>query len=187
MGDTSKAPFTALGTALRAMRLRAKESVAEVSSAVEVPIDRVGGFENGELRPTEDILDLIISHYDLADKEAEKLWELAGYDKKNDAAAILDDLSTTKQPVMILPIDARVVYTDMVHVMVNDFGVVINFLQGNGPNNQPMAVSRVGMSREHAESVLEVLQKTLNQSKQQKSEQKKLKSPDAKKKNNPTE
>ena len=40
----------------------------------------------------------------------------------------------------------------------------MTFLQGAGPNNQPLAVSRVGMSKEHARSVLEVLKKTLEQS-----------------------
>ena len=181
MGEASHVPFIALGSALRAMRLRAKESVAEVSSAVEVPVERVGSFENGESRPSEDVLDLIISHYNLPDKEADKLWELAGYDKKPEVTNY-EDFATGKQPMMILPIDARIVYTDTVHVLVNDFGVVINFLQNNGTTNQPIIVSRVGMSKQHAESVLEVLQKTLNQSKQQKTEQKKLKSPDAQQK-----
>ena len=180
MGDTPHLPFLALGSALRAMRLRAKESVAEVSSAVEVPIERVGSFENGEQRPPEDVLDLIINHYDLPDKEADKLWDLAGYDKKADTTSF-EEIATTRQPVMILPIDSRIVYTDMVHVIANDFGVVINFLQGNGTKAQPIAVSRVGMSREHAKSVLEVLQKTLNQSDKQKPAQKMLKAPDAKK------
>jgi hypothetical protein len=51
----------------------------------------------------------------------------------------------------------------MIQVMVNNYGVIINFMQGAGPANQPLAVSRVGMSKEHARSVLEVLQKTLDQ------------------------
>jgi hypothetical protein len=51
----------------------------------------------------------------------------------------------------------------MIQVMVNNYGVIINFMQGAGPGSQPMAVSRVGMSKEHARSVLEVLQKTLEQ------------------------
>ncbi len=62
---------------------------------------------------------------------------------------------------MVLPADARIVYTDMVHVMVNNYGVIMNFMQTAGPGSQPLAVSRIGMSREHAQSVLEVLQKTL--------------------------
>ena len=52
----------------------------------------------------------------------------------------------------------------MIHINANKYGVVINFLQGLGSNNQPMAVSRIGMSREHAESLMEVLKKTLKRS-----------------------
>ena len=63
-----------------------------------------------------------------------------------------------------MPMDLRVVYTDMVHVAVNDFGLVMNFMQTAGPANKPLAIARVGMSREHAKSVLEVLQRTLAQS-----------------------
>jgi hypothetical protein len=50
--------------------------------------------------------------------------------------------------------------------MVNNYGVVMNFMQGGGPNMQPLAVARVGMSKEHAKSVLDVLKQTLSQSEQ---------------------
>ena len=65
----------------------------------------------------------------------------------------------------------------MVHVMVNNYGVIMNFMQGAGPNNQPLAVARIGMSREHAKSVLEVLQKTLDQADEPPAEPKQLESP----------
>jgi hypothetical protein len=51
--------------------------------------------------------------------------------------------------------------------MVNNYGVVINFMQAGGSDNQPVAVARVGMSREHAESVVQVLQQTLGNNGQQ--------------------
>ena len=69
--------------------------------------------------------------------------------------------------VFVSPEDARIVYTDMVQVMVNNYGVIMNFMQGAGPQNQPLAVSRVGMSKEHAKSILELLRATLEQSEQE--------------------
>jgi hypothetical protein len=39
-------------------------------------------------------------------------------------------------------------------------------MQSSGPNSKPNAVARVGMSREHAKSVLQILQVTLNQTEQ---------------------
>ncbi len=62
-----------------------------------------------------------------------------------------EDLTANQQAITILPLDACVVYTDMVNVTANQFGVVMNFLQqGAGPNAGPVAVSRVGMSLDHA-------------------------------------
>lgn len=148
------------------MRSSRRESLAEVSGAVEIEIDLLSAFEQGSERPSEDILLLLISHFSVKEDEATKLWELAGYDQKSIPMSHManDNEGNTHANVMVMPVDARIIYTDMVHVMVNNYGVVMNFMQGTGPNNQPLAVSRIGMSREHARSVLEVLKKTLEQS-----------------------
>ncbi|HEY5550131.1 MAG TPA: hypothetical protein VIK37_02960, partial [Candidatus Saccharimonadales bacterium] len=39
-------------------------------------------------------------------------------------------------------------------------------MQGGAPNTPPIPVARVGMSREHAKSVLQILQSTLTQTEQ---------------------
>lgn len=156
-------PYKKLGIKIKSLREKAQETLGEVSSAVELHIDELSKIEQGITRPSEDILSLIISHYDLKDGQAEILWKLAGYDKSDllDAEATIDPVAA--QTVLVTAFDARIVYADMVHVMVNKYGVVLNFMQGAGPNNQPLAISRIGMSKEHAKSVLEVLQKTLDQ------------------------
>lgn len=146
------------------MRERVQESLAEVSGAVEIEIESLAAIEKGTSRPSEDILLLLISHFGVKEDQASKLWELAGYHQQ-DGLFVQDE--DQKSAVMVMPMDARIAYTDMVHVMVNNYGVVMNFMQGAGPNNQPLAVARIGMSREHAKSVLEILQKTLEQSEQQ--------------------
>ncbi len=156
-------PFKSLGNRLKKMRVSRQESLAEVSGAVEIEIEALSEFELGNKRPSEDILLLLISYFGVKEDDAVKLWEIAGYTSKQlPAASITNDQITLQAAV--LPIDTPIVYTDMVHVMVNNYGVVMNFMQGSGPNNQPLAVARIGMSKEHARSVLEVLQKTLEQS-----------------------
>jgi len=62
---------------------------------------------------------------------------------------------------MLLPLDARIVYSDTYQVMINQYGVVMNFLQNSGQNGQPLAVARVGMSLDHAKKVVEILQQTI--------------------------
>lgn len=160
----SKFPYELLGKQLRRLRERKNESVAEVSGAVEIDIDQLALIEQGTERPTEDILMLLINHFDAKDDTADKLWEMAGYIREQEHEHV--DTSTQQPAVMVLPIDARIVYSDTVNVMVNNYGVVMNFMQNAGPNNQPIAISRIGMSKEHARSVIEVLTQTLAQSEQ---------------------
>jgi transcriptional regulator with XRE-family HTH domain len=159
------APFHQLGVELKQTRQQRQESLAEVSGAVEIDIEVLAEYEKGAQRPAEDVLLLLISHFAVKEDHATKLWELAGYDQDEVPMThmVNDDDGQAKSTVAVMPVDARIIYTDMVHVMVNNYGVVMNFMQGSGPNNQPLAVARIGMSKEHAQSVLEVLQKTLQQ------------------------
>jgi len=155
-------PFEAFGNHLKQIRQKAKESIAEVSGAVEVDTKELAKIEAGKIQPAEDIVLLLISHFALKEDEALKVWELAGYTQdKTGLTSLLSADGSITQTAYVSPADARIIYTDMVHVNANKYGVVLNFLQGLGTNNQPMAVSRVGMSHEHAKSLLEVLQQTL--------------------------
>ncbi len=76
-------PFKTLGTHLKYLREHSSESLAEVSGAVEINEDIMERIEQGVERPSEEILMLLISHFNMQDNEAVQLWELAGYDKRN--------------------------------------------------------------------------------------------------------
>lgn len=178
MSDTNQEfPYKILGARLKGMREHIRETMAEVAGSVEIEIDSLSAIEQGSNRPTEDILLLLISHFAVKEDEATKLWELAGYDQNDTGISHLvnDPEGIIKNSVVVMPVDARIMYTDMAHMMLNNHGVVLNFMQTAGPSNQPLVVSRLGMSREHAQSLLELLQATLSQ--QEKDTQKKLAAP----------
>lgn len=157
-------PYQKLGDKLKSVRVGLKRSVSEVSGAVEIDDKALEQIERGEQRPAEEILALLISYFDLKDDEASNIWKLAGYDDKSTSSSVFE----LNQPIaMMMPMDLRVVYTDMVHVMINNYGVVMNFMQSSGQKNQPLAVSRIGMSKEHARSVLEILDQSLKQAEKQ--------------------
>lgn len=148
-------PYQQLGMRLSAIRHKYQETIHEVSGAVELESDILACFERGEDRPSEDVLDMLISHFNIKDDEADELWDLAGYNSKQ----------TYEEPpmipnLMVVPTDNRVIYSDTANITINNFGVVMNFMQ-NGLQNQPVAIARVGMSLEHAKSVLEVLSSTI--------------------------
>lgn len=166
MGNNKKQPYRSFGEVLKKLRASASKTPAEVSGAVEIDETRLKKYEAGEQRPTEDILLLLIQHFNLKDDQASELWKLAGYsgNPEEEKYFINDEFGGAQQvSVAVSQQDARIVYTDMIQVMVNNYGVIVNFMQGAGPSNQPLAVSRVGMSKEHARSVIEVLQRTLDQ------------------------
>lgn len=150
--------WKSLGKELKVLRARAKESLAEASGAVEVDVKQLASFELGQARPTEDVLMLLISHFNAKDDEAVKLWELAGYGSSTASASQPLEINLANPDTT-----DKIFFTDVVDVTVNNYGVVMNFMQGAGPNKEPSSIARVGMSREHAKSVLQILQLTLTQ------------------------
>jgi transcriptional regulator with XRE-family HTH domain len=163
-------PYSQFGERIKALRSQYMRTPAEVCSAIEIDEKRFSSFESGESRPSEDILVLIINHFGLEGDQADELWRLAGYRGKpsEDAYFGIDDEPMGQLPYEHVAIgltisDPRVIYTDMVQVLANDFGVIMNFLQGAGSSSQPLAVARVGMSKDHARSIIKLLQKTLDE------------------------
>lgn len=141
------------------MRERVSETLAEASGAVEIDVKELASYELGQRRPTEEILLLLISHFGAAEDEAVRLWDLAGYGMEKIPAAHMSNATADAGAT-----DSPVLFTDIVDVIVNKYGVVMNFMQtSSSANGKPRVISRVGMSREHAKSLLKILQITLAQ------------------------
>jgi transcriptional regulator with XRE-family HTH domain len=166
MSEQKESPFRTLGRQLKALRNRANESIAEASGAVEIEVEALASFELGQSRPTEDVLLLLISHFGAKDDEAVRLWEMAGYGMDKIPVSHNANEEIQLIPATLQMPEPRILFTDIVDVTVNNYGVVMNFMQGASPNSKPTTVSRVGMSREHAKSVLDILRVTLEQTDQ---------------------
>lgn len=170
MGNTPKhKPYQTLGNHLRYLREQQRESLAEVSGAVEIDERKLERIEAGHERPAEDILLLLISHFDMQDQEAVQLWELAGYDGSDamqpKVEEVLQDLSNgQKSVVVLLGVDTRTAYSDSVSIDSDSAGVTIKFGQLNS-KRQAQHVAKVGMSYQQAEEVLRQLQRALWQGK----------------------
>ena len=158
MGNIHNTPYASLGSALRAIRLREKESLLEVSEAIEISGERLALIENGELRPTEDILELMIAHYSIGDHEADKLWDLAGYKKQDESQQNMH-----MQAFMLGIIPQHILYTDSVQVSVNDYGITLNFMQQAVNGSQQVPIARIGMSKDHTKSMIALLEKALHE------------------------
>ena len=160
-------PFQELGGELKSIRVKLCESMTEVSGAVEIDTEALERIESGEERPSEDVLMLLISHFDIADDDAVELWELAGYDQPSGKARDYrsDDDLQNRQVVMMMALDTRILYSDSAHINANKNGVVLNFLQNSGTPNQQVPIAQIGMSYTQAHELLRVLHQTLDQAK----------------------
>jgi len=156
-----KTPYVNLGRHLRYVREQSKESLSEVSGAVEIDEQQLERIEAGLERPSEDILLLLISHFGVRDREAVQLWELGNYDTD-----LPEVINTEGQPlagkpmIMLLAVDMRTMYSDGLDINVNQAGINLNFTQSMG-QSQANPVARVGMSHQQAEKVIRAMQQAL--------------------------
>lgn len=157
----SQVPYKPLGKELKALRMGVNETLAEASGAVEIDVRDLASFELGHSRPSEDVLLLLLSHFEVKEEDIAKLWDLAGYNTNKNSSIHLTGASLRND--VSAKDDGQIMFTDIVDVIVNNYGVVMNFMQNNGSKSQPSVVAKVGMSREHAKSVLRILQLTLSQ------------------------
>lgn len=165
MAKNDNEPYKALGAKIKHLREQWHQSLGEVSGTLEIDEKMLKEIESGKTLPPEDILNMLINHFLLTDEQAEELRHLALLQREQASDALVSGLEDMimKQIVMYLPVDNKVVYTDSMNSIVNKHGVVLQFLQNSGANNQPVTVSQVGMSKEHAHKVIEVLTKTLEE------------------------
>jgi transcriptional regulator with XRE-family HTH domain len=173
--NKSNLPYKSLGLTLQRIRQKSKQSISEVSGSVEIDEKILLNIEEGVKRPSEDLLLLLISHFNIEDSEASKLWDLSGYE--NETTKIEEEMKYP--PIMLLmPMDSRVIYSDKSEVVASTNGLVINFMQfPNGPYpNQ--TVSRIGMSHEQASELVNILSKTLMHSKKAKNDANRTKTED---------
>jgi DNA-binding XRE family transcriptional regulator len=158
----NETPFKSFGSKLKQLRMNAKETVVDVSGAVEADEKLIKEIEAGVMQPSEELVLLLISHFALKEEDALQLWDLAGFgQEKTGISNMSADQQGNIQKAYVTAGDVRIIYTDMVHIKANNHGVVINFLQNLGADDHTMAVSRVGMSHEHAKTLLKVLKQTL--------------------------
>jgi transcriptional regulator with XRE-family HTH domain len=161
--NEAETPYITLGSHLKYVREQSRQSLSEVSGAVEIDEHHLERIEAGRERPSEDILLLLISHFGVQDREAVQLWELAEYESDLPTEIRADRHAAElggKPVVMLLAVDVRTMYSDGLEVTVNPAGVTLNFTQSVN-QAQLASVARVGMSHKQAEQVIRTLQQAL--------------------------
>lgn len=154
----AKQPYEVLGTHLRYVREQKNETVVEASGAVEIDPDVLERIEAGTERPSEDILMLLINHFEVQDQEAVQLWESAGYDRGDTRQQRpLQDMAD-KAALVVLAMENRTLYSDGLVIDANQSGLVLNFTQGEAARGQQQPIAKIGISYEQANEVIKTLQ-----------------------------
>lgn len=172
MGQIKK-PYAKLGIKLKAVRLKTKRTLDEVSGAVEIDVEQLKSIESGLKRPEEEVMLLLISYYNLADKEASSLWAMAHYESALSEHMVFDNLPTpnienivsqmtSKPMVMLMAIEQRIIYSDGFEISWNEAGLNINFTQNNtGVRPQNLSIAKIGMSYSQVNKLVQALEMAL--------------------------
>lgn len=156
-------PFKNLGARLKYVREQKSETLAETAGAVEIDVEALDRIESGHERPAEDVLLLLLDHFDMKDQEAMQIWESAGYTGNTDPRDTrfrASDQIEKSQTIVLLAMDMRTQYSDSVDISSNKAGVTLQFNQESyGGGEQPVA--RIGMSYEQAGVLLQTLQQAV--------------------------
>lgn len=79
------------------------------------------------------------------------------------------------QPKIFIPVDTQILYSDMAYITSTQSGIVIDFVQTDSLHNRLTVISRIGVSNDHAESLLKTITVKLLESKLKKSKKSKSK------------
>jgi len=161
-----------LGQKIKYFQLSKEENVTTVAKSINIDRAYLSRIENGHERPSEKLLNDLISHFNLSSNDANELFMLAGY--KSGAVAAQSykgekpmnelKLPTQEQPKQLQfnkPIGLSTLYSDSVVIKANQWGIVFDFGQSVS-QEQTNIVSSIGMSKEHARALLDALKKNLD-------------------------
>ena len=179
--------FEGFATKMRLYRQRKNESITQVGQAVGIDRTHLSKLENGHERPSKQVLLRLIRHYSLSISEASELWNLAGYptglvafEEEITEKEVRNNMDNKQQQnisgetgmKITVPENSSVLYADAVFVTRTKYGIVFDFAQGVVTTNEKRVVSRIGMSVEHAQDLVNAIQQNINQVKQDLGEKK---------------
>lgn len=183
--------YLRLGNRLREFRKLLGRNISQVAHELDIDRSFLSKIENGHERPSRLLLNKLISLYSLTLEEVAEILSLAGYmDKPNiftsrkqtspkvegkhfetvgngkEVFKIMDDKPKDIQgpgaPINVeIDKNKPAVYCDSAFVTTNKYGLMIDFAQSVASTNNQIVTARVGMSKEHARALAQVLEREL--------------------------
>lgn len=179
-------------TTLQTKRAQVGLSLRELSKQTGIDTAILNKIENGLRVPTEQQISQLKSALKLSDSEVRALENLRNV-RETHIPISSDDLTkfnneggdnampdftqvSPKNPELQInvPADVKVLYSDAIFFTINDYGIVLDFAQSMGTTNQRNVVTRIGLSKKHAQDLINklsgLLQTDLKKEKESKKE-----------------
>lgn len=161
-----------LGLFLSSKRKQNNFASSVVAEKIGVSASYYSRIENGKERPSTDALENISKLYDLAPEDILLLKQFAGYEPVNATNSQPQTINTEDNAKGFPPINVkidpeknRILFSDGMYISISDNGVVFDFGQKVGPNNEQVIVARIGVSYRHAEKIHKLLGEQLENAK----------------------
>lgn len=177
---------------LRAYRATLNLSLDYVAKKIGKHQSFLSKIESGQKRPSIDTLKDLAEIYNLNNTQHAELLSSFDYHEvsplitfktygKEDNLNNMDKKNPTNEAdtlvqgmnINIDPVKTPVLYADAVFIRANENGIGLDFVQQIGGSNQYTAVSRIGVSREHAAKLIEHLEGVIRSTSQQNNSSKK--------------
>lgn len=165
--NDNKEPYKEVGDQIRQWRQKWNQSLAEISATLEIDLNILRSIESGKILPSDDQLDMLMSHFLMNEEQATELMDIidSANGRSGQPASSIpfgQDISGQIMMMVVSADSAKSSYTDGMHASVDDKGVVLEFTQ-RSTDGKSVTVSRLGMSHNHAVEVSRVISDTLNQ------------------------
>lgn len=153
-----------LGLEIRRLREKAGLSLVEAAKAIGITRSHLNKIELDQSRPSQKKLKLILDYFGVDPSGSEILKQLASRrankvttkeTQMNNKVDANSQKATTS--VAIDPNAKPVLYSESVFIQSSDFGLTMDFAQRVGLSDQQFVVARIGMSFEHANKMIEVI------------------------------
>lgn len=168
------------GSELKKYRIRMGESITQVSKSIGIDRSYLSKIENEHEIPPARLLNLLFSHYSITKDEALRLTSILNFTGSRIGGLVMfhdffggkeaNEKMEKRQPKVnpqlpnvqlgLAADKTPILYTDSVFINSNQYGIVFNVAQSIDNQNQQI-VARIGMSRDHAAALAEVLAKHL--------------------------
>lgn len=149
---------------IRRLRLSRGWTATQAADKLDITPQHLSRIENGKQKPSESLLERMISLYDIPGEDADLLRRRAGTITDSDLPQLSQagSLMPGQQPeqVSTIKVDALktpVLYTNVLFVSSDEFGITIDAGSRVGPTNEVQIVARIGFSLAHGKKIQEAL------------------------------